>query len=77
MPDIITVAELGITEDPGTDWHPRPGHEEAWDEDGNLANLSEAQVAQHLDKPEAATQVDAGVPPMAAEDSAESPEDQV
>ena len=65
----VTLAELGIDEDPGTTWHPAA-------KSGDLPDLTEAEVAEHLAKPEAAEQVDAGRS-LAAEDSAQSPEGEV
>lgn len=68
MSDTISLADLGITADPGTDWHPRdkPGARDAY---GNLVDLSGRQVAEHVAKPEADDHPDAGVS-LSAEDSA-------
>lgn len=77
MPDIISPADLGIDEDPGTAWHPRPDKTEARDADGLLLDLDDDAVAEHAAKPEAADQLDAGVEPMSAEDSALSPDGEV
>lgn len=54
--------------DPGTAWHP---HYMA----GDLPDLDGGQMAVHLTKPECADERDAG--PLAAEDSADSPEGEV
>lgn len=72
-----SLSDLGVVDDPGTDWHPRPDKAEAWGEHGELFDLDDDQVAEHQMKPEAVDQVDAGVEPLAAEDSALSPEGQV
>lgn len=73
MPDVIPLAELGIGDDPGTNWHPRRDKAGARTEDGLLVDLDDDQVLEHQAKPETADQVDAGVL-LAAEDSAETPE---
>lgn len=77
MATIISLADLGVDEDPGTAWHPRPDKAEAWDADGNLADLDDDTVAAHAAKPEAVDQLDAGVEPMSAEDSVHSPNGEV
>lgn len=77
MTDTISLADIGIDEDPGTAWHPRADKTEARDADGLLLDLDDDQVAEHAAKPEAADQLDAGVEPMSAEDSAESPDGEV
>lgn len=77
MPDTITLADLGVDEDPGTAWHPRPDKTEARDDAGLLHDLDDDAVAEHLAKPETADQLDAGVEPMSAEDSAETPDGEV
>jgi hypothetical protein len=56
---------LGLTTDPGTEWHPHY-------KDGGLPDLDDAQMADHLRKPEGAEEREAG--PFAAEDSLDSPE---
>lgn len=68
MPEIITLADLGVDEDPGTAWHPRADKAEAWDADGHLVDLDDDAVAEHEAKPEAAEQPDAGRA-LSAEDS--------
>jgi hypothetical protein len=75
--DSVSLADLGITEDPGTAWHPRPDKAEAWNPDGTLRDLDDDEVAAHRAKPEARGQVDAGVEPLSAEDSAETPHDHI
>lgn len=77
MPDIISLADLGVDEDPGTAWHPRPDKTAARDASGDLLDLDDDQVAEHAAKPEAVDQLDAGVDPMSAEDSALSPNGEV
>lgn len=72
----ISLAELGVEEDPGTSWHPRADKEGARDAAGHLIDLDDDQVIEHGAKPEAAEQIDAGGP-FEAEDSAHSPEGQV
>lgn len=76
MSDTISLAELGVDDDPGTAWHPRPDKTDARDADGHLLDLGDAQVAEHATKPEAADQVDAGQM-LSAEDSAETPDGEV
>lgn len=58
--------------DQGTNWH--PGNPAAYDDDGNLRDLTDAEVAEHSVKEEAATQVDA-TRLVEAEGSAETPSD--
>lgn len=77
MPDIITLADLDVADDPGTAWHPRADKTEARDADGNLTDLDDDQVAEHAAKPEAVDQLDAGVDPMSAEDSTYSADGEV
>lgn len=62
MADTITLADLGVDDDPGTDWHPRQDKTEARDSDGNLCDLTDAADAEH---------------PAAAEDSIHSPNGKV
>lgn len=76
MSDTITLADLGIDEDPGTAWHPRPDKTEARDADGLLLDLDDDQVAEHAAKPETVDQLDAGQI-LSAEDSALSPDGEV
>lgn len=76
MPDTISLAALGVDEDPGTAWHPRADKTEARDPDGNLVDLDDDQVAEHAAKPESADQLDAGLV-LSAEDSAFSPDGEV
>lgn len=68
----LTLAELGVTRDPGTDWHPRADKAEARNAEGNLVDLDDDQVLDHQAKPETGEQPDAGVL-LAAEDSQHSP----
>jgi hypothetical protein len=70
--------------DPGVEWHPRPDKTEARDAEGNLRDLSDAEVSDHIVKPEAEEQVDSvlhrrmlGHAPLAAEDSDQSPDGEV
>jgi len=72
----ISLAELGIDDDPGTVWHPRADKAEARDDDGYLCDLDDDQVLEHQAKPEAADQPDAGVL-LAAEDSETTPDGEV
>lgn len=65
MPDHLTLSELGIDnddpdldDDPGCAWHPRSDKSEARDEHGNLADLDDDQVAEHVEKLEADEQYD-------------------
>jgi hypothetical protein len=60
--------------DPGRDWHPAKA--EAFDADGLLPDLTDEEVAEHLEKPEGREQVDGvqrlvgtGSVALAAEDS--------
>lgn len=76
MSEHVSLEELGVTDDPGCDWHPREDKAEARDADGNLHDLSDDEVAEHADKPEVNDQPDAGRS-LAAEDSAQSPEGEV
>ncbi|HEY9264390.1 MAG TPA: hypothetical protein VIQ11_07295 [Mycobacterium sp.] len=76
MSDTISLADLGIDEDPGTAWHPRPDKTEARDADGLLLDLDDDAVAEHMAKPEAAEQPDAGLS-LSAEDSALTPDGEV
>lgn len=67
----VSLTDLGVTRDPGTDWHPRPDKANAYDECGDLPDLNDREVVEHGEKPEAFEQID-GVacgPPLAAEDS--------
>lgn len=72
----VSLEELGIapSEDAGCSWH--PGKPEAYDEGGLLRDLSDAEVADHLAKPEADEQIDARFV-LDAEDSIESPTGEV
>ena len=76
MTDTISLADLGIDEDPGTAWPPRPDKTEARDADGLLVDLDDDAVAEHMAKPEAAEQLDAGLS-LSAEDSALTPDGEV
>jgi len=77
MPEQLTLADLDIAEDPGTEWHPRGDkYGDAWDDDGRLVDLDDDQVAVHQAKPEAAAQPDAGRS-LAAEDSETTPDGEV
>ena len=64
----VSLHSLGLTTDPGTEWHP---HYKA----GDLPDLDDTAVTVHLAKPEHADEREAG--PLAAEDSALSPEGEV
>lgn len=75
-PTTIRLDELGIDEDPGTSWHPRPDKVEARDELGDLRDLDDDEAIEHQAKPEAAEQLDAGVV-LAAEDSEHTPPGEV
>lgn len=68
MNDRVTLAALGVTSDPGTDWHPK-GSRQAED----LPDLTDRQVHDHLRKPEA----DPDDRYRDAEGSTETPEDVV
>lgn len=70
----VSLADLGVDEDPGTAWHPRPDKTEARDAGGNLTDLSPEEQAMHLTKPE--EYPDSGSP-LSAEDSTHSPEGEV
>lgn len=84
MPRHLSLAELGVTDDRGTDWHPRRDKTDARGPDGRLRDLTDADVHEHIVKPEADDQVD-GVrrrkrenrPELAAEDSIETPDGEV
>lgn len=69
---MLTLRDLGVNHDPGTAWHPKPEKFV----DGLLPDLDDEQVAEHLTKPEAADQSDAGRS-LAAEDSTETPDGEV
>lgn len=70
----LSLADLGVDEDPGCAWHPRPDKTEVWDSDGNLRDLNEAVQRMHLAKPE--QYPDSGEP-LSAEDSVHSGEGEV
>lgn len=76
MPEKISLSELGVEEDPGTAWHPRVDKEGARNDAGHLVDLDDDAVMEHAAKPEAAEQIDASGP-LAAEDSAHSPDGEV
>lgn len=46
----ISLDDLGVLSDPGTEWHP----------DKPLNDLSDAEVEEHMLKPERLVQTDAG-----------------
>jgi hypothetical protein len=73
--ETVALYDLGVTSDPGTEWHPRdkPG---ARDDSGDLIDLSDLDVLEHQAKPEVAGQPDAGLL-LAAEDSTHSHDDEV
>lgn len=48
----VTLEDLDIESDPGTEWHP---------EHKDLTDLSDVEVEEHMLKPEAADQPDAGL----------------
>jgi hypothetical protein len=56
----ISLADLGIDEadDAGRTWHPRADKREARDDQGNLRDLSDIEVDEHAEKPEADEQPD-------------------
>jgi hypothetical protein len=68
----MSLEEIGVTKDPGTEWHPRSDKTEARDEDGLLLDLSDEEVDEHRAKPEAADQEDAQGEPLSAEDWVET-----
>lgn len=70
---IIPLADLGVTDDPGTTWH--PDKPEAYDAEGHLLDV--VDVEEHLIKPEALWQADAGVEPLSAEDSLLTPDGEI
>lgn len=72
--NIVTLAELGVDEDPGTAWHPRPSKVGAFMASGDLPDLDDLDVVAHSTKPE--RYPDSGEP-MAAEDSQHSPEGEI
>lgn len=72
----VSLDELGIDEDPGTAWHPRPDKVEARDDAGDLLDLDDDEVVEHQTKPEAADQLDAGRC-LSAEDSEHTPPGEV
>ena len=72
--DAVPLADLEIDDDPGTTWHPRPDKPNARLENGDLPDLNDRELAEHMMKPEEFP--DTGEP-AAAEDSAESPEGEV
>lgn len=84
MPRHLSLAELGVVDDPGTSWHPRRDKTDVRDADGNLRDLDDPTVHAHIAKPESAEQVDGARrrqrenrPELAAEDSLESPAQEV
>jgi hypothetical protein len=82
--DNISLEDLAIdpAEDPGTNWHPTKA--EALNGDGNLRDLSDDEVHEHIEKPESDEQID-GVrrrrrerrAELAAEDSLETPDGEI
>jgi hypothetical protein len=64
----LTLAELGVEDDPGTAWHPRGCT--------MLADLDDDEALEHQAKPEVSQQIDAGRL-LGAEDSSESPEGEI
>lgn len=68
----ISLQEAGVSEDPGTHWHPKP---EKWDGE-LLPDLSAVEVDEHTTKPEVSQQPDAGRS-LAAEDSETTPDGEV
>lgn len=72
LPHVVTLSELGVTHDPGTEWHPTEKANAFVD--GLLPDLNEQELAEHLAKPE--VYPDSGEP-MSAEDSKWSPEGEV
>lgn len=74
MAGMLSLLALGVEKDPGTEWH--PDKPEAYTEDG-LRDLSDEEVVAHTLKPEVFEQPDAGVEPLAAEDSRETPEGEI
>lgn len=80
----LSLAELGVHDDPGTSWHPRRSKTVTRDTAGNLRDLDDPAVHEHLVKPEADEQVD-GVrrrqrenrPELAAEDSIETADGEI
>lgn len=56
----LSLAELAITpdDDAGTTWHPHPDKTAARSPDGNLADLDDPAVHEHIMKPESDEQVD-------------------
>lgn len=67
----VNLADLGVDEDPGTAWHPRPDKANAFLDSGDLPDLNDREVAEHGTKPE--QYLDSGEA-MSAEDSQHSPE---
>lgn len=70
----VSLADLGVESDPGTEWHPRPNKANAFLDSGLLPDLNEREVEEHLAKPE--TYPDTGKS-LGAEDSQESPEGEI
>lgn len=48
----VSLVDLEITSDPGTEWHPA---------DKTISDLSYDEVMDHLAKPERLTQIDSGL----------------
>lgn len=69
--DTVSLADLGVEEDPGSAWHPKA---EKFTPEGLLPDLSDVEVEEHLAKPE--TYPDTGRV-LSAEDSALTPEGQI
>lgn len=67
--EVITLDDLNIERDPGTEWHPEKA--EAWDGDC-LRNISDEEMEEHLSKPEREDYPD-GYALLAAEDSRYAP----
>jgi hypothetical protein len=71
--DAVPLADLEIDDDPGTTWHPRADKPNARLENGDLPDLNHQELAEHMMKPEEFPDMQ----PVAAEDSEDSPEDEV
>lgn len=74
--DLLTFHDLDLTEDPGTDWHPRD-KEGVRDGDGLLVDLTDDDLAQHFTKPEVGDFPDKPGESLAAEDSETTPDGEV
>jgi len=70
----VSLSDLGVEHDPGTEWHPRASKANAFHDDGLLPHLNDREVEEHLAKPERYFDSDKV---LGAEDSELSPEGEI